>query len=120
MKDKHEPHFQLTVLAGGFDAFLETCFTEYQVVASYKYNKDGQLAPDPFMMQVVMYINKHLLPRDVHPIQAIRLMLLEEHYQMSEKWCKAGMFLLCTRDHAYIMRYRVCCTDVQISHSSMK
>ena len=92
MKDKHETHFCLPVMAGGIDrAFLEKCYTEYQVVASFKYNKEGQLAPDTYMKAVVMFVNKHLLPLDVHPIQALRFMLLEKHYQLSEKWCKPGV-----------------------------
>jgi hypothetical protein len=92
MKDKDENHFSLPFLCGGCDrAFLAKCYADYQAVASYKVNKDGQLQPDNYMKAVNVYINKHLPPLDVHPLQAIRFMLLEKYYQLGEKWCKPGM-----------------------------
>jgi hypothetical protein len=94
MKDKSEPHFSLLFMCGGTDrAFLEKCLQDYQVVASWRYNKDGQLQPESFMKAVVTYTNKHLAPLDIHPLQSLRLMLLEKHYQLGEKWCKPGMTL---------------------------
>jgi hypothetical protein len=95
MKDKDENHFSLPFLCGGCDrAFLAKCYMDYQAVASYKWHKDGQLQPDNFMKAVNVYVNKHLPPLDVHPIQAIRFMLLEKYYQLGEKWCKPGVFCL--------------------------
>jgi hypothetical protein len=95
MKDKDENHFSLPFLCGGCDrAFLAKCYTDYQAVASYKVNKDGQLQPENYMKAVNVYMNKHLPPLDVHPLQAIRLMLLEKYYQLGEKWCKPGTHLL--------------------------
>jgi hypothetical protein len=91
MKDKDENPFSLPLLCGGCDrAFLAKCYTDYQAVASYKVSKDGQLHPETYMRAVNVYINKHLPPLDVHPIQAIRFMLLEKYFQLSEKWCKPG------------------------------
>jgi hypothetical protein len=91
MKDKLEPHFSLPFTVGGCDrTFLEQCFQDYQVVASYKYNKDGQLLPDSFMKHVTTWVLKHMSPLDIHPIQAVRIMLLEGYWQLSEKWCKPG------------------------------
>jgi hypothetical protein len=93
MKDKDEPHFTLPFAVGGCSReFLLKCLADYQVVASYKYNKDGQLQPENYMRAVNIYINKHLSPLDVHPLQAIRLMLLERYYQLGEKWCKPGTY----------------------------
>jgi hypothetical protein len=91
MKDKSEPHFSLPFTVGGCDrAFLEDCLRDYEVVASYKYNKDGQLQPDLIMKYVTAYVLRHLSPLDIHPIQAVRLMLLEKYFQLGEKWCKPG------------------------------
>jgi hypothetical protein len=91
MKDKDENHFSLPFLCGGCDrAFLAKCYTDDQAVASYKVSKDGQLHPETYMRAVNVYINKHLPPLDVHPIQAIRFILLENYFQLSEKWCKPG------------------------------
>ena len=59
-------------------------------MASYKVNKDGQLQPDNYMNAVRVYVNKHLPPLDVHPLQAIH-MLLEKYFQLGEKWCKPGV-----------------------------
>jgi hypothetical protein len=95
MKDKHEAHFTLPFLCGGCDrAFLEKCLQEYQVVSSFRVNKDGQLQPDNFTRAVLMYGNKHLSPLDIHPLQALRLMLLEKYNQLGEKWCKPGVLLI--------------------------
>lgn len=91
MKDKDEAHFTLPFLVGGCDReFLLKCLQDYQTVASFRVNKEGQLQPDTFMRAVTMFTNKHLSPLDVHPIQAIRLMLLEGYYQLGERWCKPG------------------------------
>jgi hypothetical protein len=91
MKDKCEPHFSLPFMVGGCDrAFLERCLQDYQAVASYNFNKDRQLQTDSFMKAVTIYINKHLSPLHIHPIQAVRLMLLEKYYPLGEKWCKPG------------------------------
>lgn len=91
MKDKDENHFSLPFLVGGCTReFLLKCFHDYQLVSSFKYNKDGQLQPENFMRAVVLFINKFLGGLDIHPLQALRIMLLEKYYQLGEKWCKPG------------------------------
>jgi hypothetical protein len=119
MKDKSEPHFSLPFMVGGCDrAFLERCLQDYQVVASFKYNKDGQLQPDSFMKAVTIYINKHLSPLDIHPIQAVRLMLLEKYYQLGEKWCKPGALAIFSHRSRSCFGFAVwfCLLNCQVCH----
>jgi hypothetical protein len=46
-------------------------------------------------MAVILFINKHCAPLDLHPLQALRLLLLERKHQLGEKWCKPGTVLFC-------------------------
>jgi hypothetical protein len=77
---------------------LAKCYTDYQAVASFKVNKDGQLQPENYMKAVNVYMIKHLPPLNVHPLQAIRLMLLEKNYQLGEKFFRPGT-------HTHMLQY---------------
>lgn len=117
MKDKDDNHFSLPFDCGGCDgAFLAKCYLDYQAVASYKRHKDGQLQPDNFMKAVTTNINKHLPPFDVHPLQALRIMLLEKYYQLGEKWCKPGVCFHTTC--SYQVRYKDTKIIITNMHSS--
>jgi hypothetical protein len=98
MKDKDELHFTLPFAVGGCTReFLLECLADYQVMACYIVTKDAQLQPDNFMRAVIEWLIRHAAPLDLHPLQVIRLLLLEKHYHLGEKWCTAGASLFSSR-----------------------
>jgi hypothetical protein len=101
MKDKGQEHWKLPFMCGGCNlTFLHHCLDDYQAVSSWKWKPQGALQPDNFMMHVINFERKHLTPLDIHPVQGIRLMLLDGYFTMGEKWCKPGTSSLLT-DHFY-------------------
>jgi hypothetical protein len=95
MKDKGQEHWKLSFLCGGCNlTFLHQCLDDYQAVSLWKWKPQGALQPDNFMMHVITFERKHLTPLDIHPVQVIRLMLLDGYFIMGEKWCKPGMSCL--------------------------
>jgi hypothetical protein len=66
------------------------------------------------MKYVTAYVLKHLSPLDIHPIQAVRLMLLEKYFQLGEKWCKPDAqlqsfwFLLAFSMACSLPRFQTC------------
>jgi hypothetical protein len=64
------------------------------------------------MKCVTAYVLRHLSPLDIHPIQAVRLMLLEKYFQLGEKWCKPGaqlQFLL------FLLSFSVACSSFKLA-----
>jgi hypothetical protein len=79
-------------MCGGCNlTFLHQCLDDYQAVSWWKWRPQGALQPDNYMTHVMTFERKHLTPLDIHPVQVIRLMLLEGFYIMGEKWCKPGV-----------------------------
>jgi hypothetical protein len=48
------------------------------------------LTPDNIAERMVMYTQKHFGNLPLHPMQAIRLMILSGHFVLSPKWTSPG------------------------------
>jgi hypothetical protein len=91
MKDSGCDHFKLPFMCGGCDLeFLHRCLNDYQAVALWKWNRNGSLQPDNFLQHLVTFERKNLSPLDVHPVQVLRLMLMDGFFHLGEKWAKPG------------------------------
>jgi hypothetical protein len=92
MKDKGQEHWKLPFICGACNlTFLHQCLDDYQAVSLWKWKPQGALQPDKFMMHDITFERKHLKPLDIHPVQVVRLMLLDGFFIIGEKWCKLGM-----------------------------
>ena len=92
MKDTQVDHHHLHFLCEGCDVpFLLRCLKEYQAVSIWRWCREAALNPDNYYQHVVTYERKHLTPLDIHPIQVIRVMLLEGFWIVGEKWAKPGV-----------------------------
>jgi hypothetical protein len=89
MKDSGCDHHSLPFMCGGCDvAFLNHCLNDYQAVSLWKWRREGALNPDTFMQHVITFDRKHLTPLDLHPVQVLRIMLIEGYYHFGERWAK--------------------------------
>jgi hypothetical protein len=89
MKDSGCDHHTLPFMCGGCDiAFLNRCLNDYQAVSLWKWRREGALNPDTFMQHVITFDRKHLTPLDLHPVQVIRIMLIDGYYHFGERWGK--------------------------------
>jgi hypothetical protein len=87
MKDSGCDHHSLPFMCGGCDiAFLNRCLNDYQAVSLWKWRREGALNPDTFMQHVITFERKHLTPLDLHPVQVLRIMLLDGYYHFGERW----------------------------------
>jgi hypothetical protein len=89
MKDSGCDHHSLPFMCDGCDiTFLNRCLNDYQAVSLWKWTRERALKPDKFMQHVITVDRKHITPLDLHPVQVLRITLIDGYYRFGERWSK--------------------------------